>query len=162
MKIKSSIALCFFRKIQKFKKKKKNKEKLCNFGNFVLDNAVNSQFALLYIGKPFATYTGEIFWCHQSTNRQAFTGGGGGVRKRRREHLQQKPRLLHFAPYLIIPAVTSTTNQNRALAFLHDWLYAGMYRQRWFRSCRASQNLHNRMPAPWLLQKLVKKDWNPV
>ena len=134
-------------------KKKQNKEKLCNFGNFVLDNAVNSQFALLYIGKPFATYTGEIFWCHQSTNRQAFTwGGGGGVWKRRREHLQQKPRLLHFAPYLIIPAVT----------FLHDWLYAGMYRQRWFRSCRAWQNLHNRMSAPWLLQKLVKKDWNPV
>ena len=60
-------------KVQKKKAKKKNKEKLCNFGNFVLDNAVNSRFALLYIGKPFATYTGENFWCHQSTNRQALT-----------------------------------------------------------------------------------------
>ena len=30
---------------------KKNNEKLCNFGNFVRDNALNSRFLLLYIGK---------------------------------------------------------------------------------------------------------------
>ena len=58
MEIKSSIALCFFRKIQKFKLRqggpptpRKNNEKFGNFANFVRDKALNSHFAILSIGQ---------------------------------------------------------------------------------------------------------------
>ena len=66
-------------------------------------------------------------------------------------------RVFCISPLIaIIPAVTSTTNQNWAHAFLHDWLHVGIYRQRPFRSCRAWENLRNRMSAPRLPQKFVQ------
>ena len=67
-----------------------------------------------------------------------------------------------FRPFFsIIPAVTSTTNQNEAHAFLHDWLHVGMYRQRPFRSSRAWETLRNRMSAPRPPQKFVKVGRKP-
>ena len=53
-----STAELQFRKIQKFKLRqggpptpRKNNEKFCNFANFVHDKALNSQFAILFIGE---------------------------------------------------------------------------------------------------------------
>ena len=68
MEIKSSIALCFFRIIQKFKLRQgKNNEKFCNFANFVRNKVLNSQFAFLFIGqrpkkKPAEVTHFQYFW----------------------------------------------------------------------------------------------------